>query len=142
MFGNGNGAHKDSAQEMTIYMGKNMELKGTLFFEGTGRIDGKIEGKIMAKGVLIIGEGATVSSEIEGDTVVVGGRVEGKILGRQNVQLLRTAVVNADVTTPSFSIEEGCRFNGNCRMSAGADAVPSAEDSERDAMRFAATVAR
>jgi cytoskeletal protein CcmA (bactofilin family) len=83
-----------------------------------------------------------VSSELEGDTVVVGGKVEGKIVGRQKVQLLKTAVVNADITTPSFLIEEGCRFNGSCRMSGGPDAFPSAEDSERDATRFAATAAR
>ena len=141
MFGNGNGTQGNS-EEMTIYMGQNMDFKGTLSFEGTGRIDGKVQGKIMAKGVIVIGEGAMVSSELEGDTVVVGGNVEGKILGRQKVQLLKTAVVNADITTPSFLIEEGCRFNGSCRMSNSTDAVPSAEDSERDTMRFAATVAR
>ncbi|HEY5595292.1 MAG TPA: polymer-forming cytoskeletal protein [Nitrospiria bacterium] len=141
MFGNGNGAQQNS-EEMTIYMGQNMEFKGTLSFEGAGRIDGKVQGKIAAKGVIVIGEGAVVSSELEGDTVVIGGNVEGKILGRRKVQLLKTAVVNADITTPSFLIEEGCRFNGNCRMSGGADAVSSAEDPEREAMRFAATVAR
>ncbi len=141
MFGNGNGVQQNS-EEMTIYMGTNMEMKGTLTFEGTGRIDGKVEGKIIAKGVIVIGEGAMVSSELEGDTVVVGGNVEGKIVGRRKVQLLKTAVVNADIITPSFLIEEGCRFNGSCRMSGGADTVPSGKDSERDAMRLAATVAR
>src|SRR3990170_672394 len=109
MFGNGNGTQGNS-EEMTIYMGQNMEFKGTLSFEGAGRIDGKVQGKIAAKGVIVIGEGAVVSSELEGDTVVIGGNVEGKILGRRKVQLLKTAVVNADITTPSFLIEEGCRF--------------------------------
>jgi len=141
MFGNGNGAQPNS-EEMTIYMGPNMELKGTLTFEGTGRIDGKVHGKIIAKGVIVIGEGAVVSSELEGDTVVVGGRVEGKIVGRRKVQLLKTAIVNADIAAPSFLMEEGCRFNGNCRMSAGAESVPSTEDSEQDAMRFADAAAR
>ncbi|MBI3810718.1 MAG: polymer-forming cytoskeletal protein [Nitrospirae bacterium] len=141
MFGNGNGVQQNS-EEMTIYMGTNMELKGTLTFEGTGRIDGKVEGKIMAKGVIVIGEGAMVSSELEGDTVVVGGNVEGKIVGRRKVQLLKTAVVNADITTPTFLIEEGCRFNGSCRMSVGAEAAPAVDDAERDAMRFAATATK
>lgn len=133
MFGNGNGTgtQKESA-DMTIYMGKNVEFKGTLSFEGTGRIDGKVEGKILAKGVLLLGEGAAVSSEIEGDTVVVGGNVEGKIIGRQKVQLLKTAVVNADISTPSFSIEEGCQFNGSCRMLGNANAVSSAHGFTRE----------
>lgn len=133
MFGNDNGAQKDS-MDMTIYMGQNMEFKGTLNFQGTGRVDGKVEGKIVAKGVLIIGEGATVSFEIEGDTVVVGGKVEGKIMGRQRVQLLKTAVVNADIITPSFTIEEGCQFNGACHMSGHADGAATGDHSERDEM--------
>lgn len=141
MFGNGNGTQQNS-EEMTIYMGTNMEMKGTLTFEGTGRIDGKVQGKIIAKGVIVIGEGALVSSELEGDTVVVGGNVEGKIVGRRKVQLLKTAVVNADIITPSFLIEEGCRFNGSCRMSGGAEAAPAADEIERDSMRSAATAAR
>ena len=133
--GNGNGAQKDSQKdsgEMTIYMGKNMEFKGTLSFEGTGRIDGKVEGKILAKGILLLGETAAVSSEIEGDTVVVGGKVEGKVIGRQKVQLLKTAVVNADISTPSFSIEEGCQFNGSCKMMGHSNTVSSAHGFARE----------
>ena len=102
--------------EPTIYLGKNVHLEGDLHFEGSGRIDGKVEGKITVKGTLTLGEEGVVSSEIEGDTVIIGGTVEGKIVGRQKVQLMKTAVVNADVTTPCFSIEEGARFNGSCRM--------------------------
>jgi cytoskeletal protein CcmA (bactofilin family) len=141
MFGNDNGAQKDS-MDMTIYMGPNMEFKGTLTFQGTGRVDGKVEGKIVAKGVLNIGEGATVSFEIEGDTIVIGGKVEGKIIGRQSVQLLKTAVVNADIVTPSFIIEEGCQFNGTCRMSAQPDAGSTGGHSELKEIRHAALAAR
>ena len=116
-FGNGNrnGSAKDP-QEMTLYMGRNMEFKGTLSFEGSGRIDGKVEGKITAKGVLMIGEEARVSSEIDGDTVIISGKVDGKVIGRKKVLLLSTAIVNADITAPCFSIEEGSQFNGNCKM--------------------------
>jgi cytoskeletal protein CcmA (bactofilin family) len=137
MFGNDNGTQKDS-MDMTIYMGQNMEFKGTLTFQGTGRVDGKVEGKIEARGVLNIGEGAMVSFEIEGDTIVIGGKVEGKIIGRQRVQLLRTAVVNADIVTPSFTIEEGCQFNGTCRMSGQPDAGSTEDHSELNEMRRAA----
>jgi cytoskeletal protein CcmA (bactofilin family) len=131
MFRNENGAQKDS-MDMTVYMGPNMEFKGTLTFEGTGRIDGKVDGKIIAKGMTVVGEGAVVSFEIESDTVVVGGKVEGKIIGREKVQLLKTAVVNADIITPCFSIEEGCRFNGTCRMSNGSDVVSPSRRPERE----------
>jgi cytoskeletal protein CcmA (bactofilin family) len=100
-------------------LGKNVYLKGDLHLEGSGRIDGKVEGKIKAKGTLTLGEEGIVASEIEGDTVIVGGKVEGKIIGRQKVELVKSSVVNADVVTPCLSIEEGAQFNGSCRMANG-----------------------
>jgi len=115
VFRNGENTNSN-LHETTIYLGKTVHLQGDLQFEGSGRIDGKVEGKITVKGTLILGEEGIVSSEIEGDTVIIGGKVEGKIVGRQKVELVKTSVVNADVTTPSFSIEEGARFNGSCRM--------------------------
>src|SRR5712691_2460960 len=102
-FGNGTKANSDLS-EPSIYLGKNVCLKGDLHLEGSGRIDGKVEGKIKARGTLILGEEGIVASEIEGDTVIVGGKVEGKIMGHQKVELVKTSVVNADVMTPCFSI--------------------------------------
>jgi len=117
-FGNGTKANGDLS-EPSIYLGKNVCLKGDLLLEGSGRIDGKVEGKIKAKGTLTLGEEGIAVSEIEGETVIVGGKVEGKIVGRQKVELVKTSVVNADVVTPCLSIEEGAQFNGSCRMSNG-----------------------
>lgn len=107
---------KRSSDEIIIYMGKSVEIKGNVSFEGSGRIDGRVEGKITVKGSLILGEGAMISSEIEGDTVVVGGKVNGKITAHQKVQLLKTSIFTGDVITPSLIIEEGAQFNGSCRM--------------------------
>ena len=133
MLGNGNGRGIDS-EEFVIFIGESTEIKGTVQFEGSGRIDGIVEGKIVVKGILIIGQGAQVSNEVEGDTLVIGGNVRGKIVGHKKVQLLKTAVVNADIETPSFSIEEGSQFNGNCRTSERASnalSSPSWEDKEK-----------
>lgn len=124
VFGKDN-AERDQSNEMVIYMGKNVEIKGNISFEGSGRIDGKVEGKVTVKGSLILGEDAKVSSEIEGDTVVVGGQVHGKIVGHHKVHLLKTSVVNGDIITPSLLIEEGGQFNGNCKMSNGNGSVAS-----------------
>ena len=141
MFGNGEEG-KENLGEIIIYLGRNVEVKGNLNFEGSGRIDGRVEGKITVKGILILGEEGTVSSEIEGDTVIIGGKVEGKIVGRQKVQLLRTSVVNADVMTPCFSIEEGAQFNGSCRMSGEPGEAASTNHSHRGEKSRAAVTTR
>lgn len=104
------------SDELIIFMGKGVEITGSIRFKGSGRLDGKVEGKVNVDGTLILGEGAMVSSEIEGDTIIVGGTVKGKILARQKVQLLKTSVVDCDITTPSLIIEDGAQFNGSAKM--------------------------
>ncbi|MFQ5780736.1 MAG: polymer-forming cytoskeletal protein, partial [Nitrospiria bacterium] len=93
---------------------------------------GKVEGKITVKGSLILGDGAMVSSEIDGDTVIVGGEVNGKILGHQKVQLLKSSVVTGNIVTPSLIIEEGARFNGSSKMTSEADAVSTVSHAYSD----------
>lgn len=109
-----NGRRADD--NIIIYMGKNVEIKGSVHFEGAGRIDGKIEGKVSVKGSLILGEGAVISSEVEGDTIVVGGKVNGKMVAHQRIQLLKTSVFTGEMIAPSIIIEEGAQFNGTCKM--------------------------
>src|SRR5579884_1601831 len=117
VFGNGKEENgKRAAEDIIIYMGKNVEIKGNVNFEGSGRIDGRIEGKITVKGSIIFGEGAVITSDIEGDTVVVGGKVTGKIVAHQKIQLLRTSVFTGDLMTPSLLIEDGAQFNESCKM--------------------------
>lgn len=106
---------KRSSDEGITYMGKNVEIKGNIRFEGSGRIDGKVEGKISVKGSVILGEGSVILSDIEGDTVIVGGKVQGKITARERVHLLRTSSFTGDLVTPSLLIEEGAQFNGSSK---------------------------
>lgn len=129
-----------ASDEIIIYMGKTVEIKGNVAFEGSGRIDGKVEGKITVKGSLILGEGAMISSEIEGDTVVVGGKVNGKITAHQKVQLLKTSVFTGDINTPSLLIEDGAQFNGSCKMTS-AGAMPSFHHTEQEEKRPAVMAA-
>ncbi len=117
MFGNEeNGNGNGQEMETTIYMGKTSSVKGDLHIEGNGRIDGTVEGKVTVSGTLTLGPDGKVSTLIEGDHIIIGGRVDGRIVARKKVELLSSAVVNAEVVTPSFTIEEGAQFNGNCKM--------------------------
>jgi cytoskeletal protein CcmA (bactofilin family) len=122
VFGNGKEENgKRAAEDIIIYMGKNVEIKGNVNFEGSGRIDGKVEGKITVKGSIIFGDGAVITSDVEGDTVVVGGKVTGKIIARQKIQLLRTSIFTGEMITPSLLIEDGAQFNGSCKMTTHSD---------------------
>lgn len=113
-------AYSDARQNNIIaFLGKETFFKGYLHFEGTVRIDGKLEGEIESKDVLIIGEGANIKGDIRVQKVICGGNVTGTIESSEAVQLVKPSNVHADIKTPVLSIEEGVIFNGNCRMETG-----------------------
>jgi len=82
----------------------------------TIRIDGRVEGEIITKGTLVVGESAVIQADINASTVVSGGRITGNITASEKVQLLAPAIVSGGIKTPLLVLEEGARFNGSCEM--------------------------
>lgn len=98
-------------------IGKGAQYEGTLIFEQGTRIDGRLKGSIIGKGTLVIGEGAEVDADIRvGALIVLGGTLRGKVVATQSIELLRAAVVHADLETPDLHIEKGARFEGKSSM--------------------------
>ncbi|MFA5099610.1 MAG: polymer-forming cytoskeletal protein [Candidatus Omnitrophota bacterium] len=80
------------------------------------RINGKFEGNLQTQGNLTIGQHAVVSADIVGDTIIVGGRVKGKITARKSLNILPTAVIEGDIYPATLTIAEGGIFEGKCAM--------------------------
>jgi cytoskeletal protein CcmA (bactofilin family) len=118
--------------EIIAFLGKGTEFKGVISYEGTVRIDGRVEGEIITKGTLVVGETAVIHAEISAGTVVCGGRITGNIKASGKVQLLAPTVLIGSVKTPLLIIEEGVRFNGSCEMG---------ESTEREEPQLAAAMA-
>ena len=104
------------SDEIIAFLGKGTEFKGVITYEGTVRIDGKVEGEIITQGTLIVGETATIDSEISAGVVVSGGKITGNVRASQRVHLLTKSVLNGSLNTPNLIIEEGVSFNGKCEM--------------------------
>ncbi|MBI3354350.1 MAG: polymer-forming cytoskeletal protein [Nitrospirae bacterium] len=103
-------------EEIIAFLGKGTEFKGVLSYEGTVRIDGNIEGEIITKGTLVVGESAVINAEITVGTLVSGGKITGNINAKGKVQLLSPATVIGTIKTPALIIEEGVKFDGKCDM--------------------------
>src|SRR5947199_10065157 len=100
--------------ESFTFLGKWAQFKGVITFEGTIRIDGRLEGEIHTKGTLMVGEHAVIEGDINADVVVCGGQISGNIVASEKVQLLSTGVVTGTIKTPLLSIEEGVQLYGSC----------------------------
>jgi cytoskeletal protein CcmA (bactofilin family) len=109
--------------EVTTLLGRGSEFEGKLSFEGTVRIDGKLTGEIFTDDVLIVGEGAEVSAEINVGAIVVEGTVHGNIQAKRSVEIRTPGRVRGNITTPSLFIEKGVVFDGHCQMEPSAPAA-------------------
>jgi cytoskeletal protein CcmA (bactofilin family) len=104
------------SQDISAFVGKGVEFKGTISYSGTVRIDGYLDGEIHTDGVLLIGEDAVLQAKITAGTVVCKGKITGDIVVKEQVKLRAPAVVNGSVKTPLLSMEDGVLFNGNLEM--------------------------
>jgi cytoskeletal protein CcmA (bactofilin family) len=104
------------------FLGKGTRVTGKLVFEGTGRIEGQVEGEISAQETLTIGAGALVKASIMGAAIIIEGRVTGDVTAHQRVELRAASRVQGNITTPSLVVHEGAFFEGQCSMS-GAEAA-------------------
>ncbi len=106
-------------EENLTFLGKGVDLKGVICFDGTVRIDGRLEGEIHTKGTLEVGEHAVIKGIITTGILISNGTVNGTITAIEKVQLLKSGVLIGEVHTPSFSMEAGAHFQGLCDMGVG-----------------------
>jgi cytoskeletal protein CcmA (bactofilin family) len=102
--------------DLNALLGRGSEFDGKLTFEGTVRIDGKFTGSIVTKDVLVVGEGAMVSAEIDCGTIIVHGQIVGNVRARVGVELHAPARVKGNIEAPSLMIEKGVTFDGQTKM--------------------------
>jgi cytoskeletal protein CcmA (bactofilin family) len=103
-------------REGGAYLNRGSKINGNLTFESQARIDGQVEGEIIAKDDLMIGETAIVTAQIKAASIVVAGTVKGAINAVQRVEIRPSAKVFGNVSTPKLVVHEGAIFEGHCAM--------------------------
>ena len=120
----GNSITPEGTGDISAFIGKGVEFKGTISYSGTVRIDGYLDGEIHTDGVLLIGEEAVIQAKITAGTVVCKGKITGDVIAKECVKLRAPAVMNGSVKTPVLSMEDGVLFNGALEMAHGVRELP------------------
>ena len=103
-------------EQIKAYMGKDTVFKGSLTFDGTVRIDGKFEGKVITEDTLVVGETGHLVAEISAGTVICMGRVEGTVIASKKIEIHSSSKVIGNVQSPALYIELGGVMDGTCHM--------------------------
>jgi len=93
-------------------------MQGTITFKDPVnlRINGTFEGQLDTRGILTIGDSAKVKANINGDKIIIAGKVTGDISAYTSLTLAAPAVVKGNIHTPIFSVLEGAVLDGVVNM--------------------------
>jgi cytoskeletal protein CcmA (bactofilin family) len=91
----------------------DITIHGDVEANGEVQIDGTIDGDVTC-GQLIVGERANINGAIKATSVLVRGKVVGRIEAQQ-VELMRSARVQGDIWHETVAIEAGAYLDGMCK---------------------------
>ena len=98
------------------FLGHSTKITGKLLFDGTTTIEGEVEGEVIVRGNLIIGEKATITGKITATFVLIRGKVTAEIQADKGIEIQPPGVLAGDIITQNLVIRDGGIFDGNCSM--------------------------
>lgn len=113
---------KESSKSYTDALGKTnrivegTSIEGNIESEADFRLDGKLKGNFTSKGKLVVGPAGSVIGDINCVNVDVEGKVDGKIVVAEILNVKSKAVINGEVTCGKLAVEPGADFNASCVM--------------------------
>lgn len=102
-------------EEILTILGEDFECEGNIKSINSARIEGKINGDVSVKKGVILGEKGTINGNLESETAIVFGTVNGN-LKVKHLEIKQTGRIEGDVKTENLVIEMGGKYNGKLDM--------------------------
>ncbi|MDQ7794612.1 MAG: polymer-forming cytoskeletal protein [bacterium] len=104
-------------ERVETIIGRGAHLNGSLTGTGTLRIDGRVEGQVVHRGDVVVGETGLVEASIQARNVTVAGEVRGSVEAEGKLELISTAKLTGDVKAAALVVNDGAYFQGSSAMS-------------------------
>ena len=102
--------------DLNGFLDAGSHMQGELHFEDTFRVDGKLTGKVVSSGDLVVGERGEVDGQTEVGRVYVSGTLKGSVRAATRIEITAGGRLLGDIETPTLVIEEGGFYEGRCTM--------------------------
>lgn len=106
--------------DINAFLGAGTSFHGQLTFTGVVRVDGEFDGDITSQGMLVVGKGARVSGRLTLGRLRCDGLVEADVVAASGVVIHASGRIVGTVRTPSLTVEEGGRLDGEVAMAEAA----------------------
>lgn len=104
----------DSSRPAAATIGQGIRIKGEVSGTEDLFVDGIVEGKLnlAANCCLTIGPNGNIKADLLAREIIVRGKVEGKVIARDKLQIGSTGEINGEVQTGRLAIEDGATLRG------------------------------
>jgi cytoskeletal protein CcmA (bactofilin family) len=103
--------------ESAARIGASIHIKGEVFAKEPLTIAGKVTGSIDVTGhPLVVTDSGQIAADIVAHTIVIGGRVNGKLLADGRIVVNKTATFAGDLSAPSVSVDDGAIVQGRLEI--------------------------
>lgn len=113
------GMGKKKAPPIRSLVGDGMVVNGTLLFAEGLRIDGQVNGDVVAQGdgrsILVISENARVAGKVMASHVIINGEVVGPVQCTEQLELQPKARVTGSVRYEMLEMHPGAMVEGELR---------------------------
>lgn len=92
------------------------KIVGTIETDKDIRIDGALDGDLVCKGKLVIGQQGLIHGTVDCINAEVLGSVDGEMTIAESLTLKSTAKIKGRIKTKVLCIEPQAQFSGSCEM--------------------------
>jgi cytoskeletal protein CcmA (bactofilin family) len=108
--------HSKPQTQIDSLIGAGTTIEGNLNFSGGMRIDGQVNGNVVAAqgkpSTLVLSEHARVNGEVNVTHLVINGAISGPVFASEYMELQSKAKVNGDVHYTTLEIQLGAIVEG------------------------------
>ncbi len=120
-------------------IGQGCRIEGVVLFRGGLRIDGLIDGDVMADAPagswLLLSAPGRIEGDVRAENMVIAGEVVGNLHATGRVELLPRARIIGDIVYDSIAMHAGACVSGKLcplpKRASGAQAIPGASGYNR-----------
>lgn len=110
-------------------------ITGNVSGPGDLELDGELVGDIAVDGLLVIGEKGSVQGKATAGNIVLAGRVRGKIMVRERIEVRSSGRMEGDIICQKIAIAEGAFMDGEVHTHKGNPLSPEYFTEKRKDLR-------
>ena len=111
----------EQSSEGAIFIGAGVEFKGEMAVPGCATVDGKFEGVLKAKS-LVVGQSGHVSGQISVETAEVRGTVGDNLTVQSKLVVRASGSISGAISYSKIIVEEGGELAGTIEKLAATEA--------------------